>query len=59
MTETELVKIAKEKGWKWISEHQKLSEAFIEKYKDRVEWNCIKFDPIDKIILLGKIKEGS
>jgi hypothetical protein len=27
-----------EKNWDFISEHQTLSESFIEKYKDLVDW---------------------
>ena len=28
-------------NWHWISMYQKLSEDFIEKYKDKVYWSCI------------------
>jgi ADP-dependent phosphofructokinase/glucokinase len=41
MTETELVEIAEEKDWGWLSTFQKLSEPFIEKYKDKVHWEYI------------------
>jgi hypothetical protein len=40
--------------WDYISKHQKLSHDFIIKYKDKIYWNCIKLDPIDKIIRENK-----
>jgi len=37
MTEEGLLKLAEEKGWSWISQHQTLPEWFIEKYKRRLD----------------------
>jgi len=38
MTEQELLQLVEEKGWGWVSEYQKLSEEFIEKYSNKVYW---------------------
>ena len=43
-TEKELLELAKKDGWITISYKQKLSEAFIEKYKDNVDWHNISIN---------------
>jgi hypothetical protein len=45
--------------WTHISKYQKLSHDFMIKYKDKIKWLYVALDPIDKIILLGKIKDES
>jgi hypothetical protein len=41
LSNEELVKLAKEKGWDWISVHQQLSENFIREFQDKVNWDYI------------------
>ena len=38
MTREELIQEAEEKGWFFISTHQKLSEDFIRDFQDKVDW---------------------
>ena len=37
----EKIRVGKKINWNWISENQKLSESFIEKYKNKVSWEEI------------------
>jgi len=40
-SETELLQIAEEKGWNYISQYEILPESFIRKHKDDIEWDDI------------------
>ena len=40
-TREELLKLAEEEGWDWISIDQNLSESFIKEFQDKVDWNYI------------------
>ena len=43
-SEKEILELAKEKGWDFISCKEELSEVFIEKYQDKVDWSCISYN---------------
>jgi hypothetical protein len=43
-TKERLLRLAKNKGWIWISARQKLSENFIREFKDKVEWEYISIN---------------
>ena len=40
-TNSELLKIVKDLGWRYISEFEVLSEEFIEEYQDFLWWDAI------------------
>jgi hypothetical protein len=43
-TKERLLRLAKNKGWIWISARQKLSENFIREFQNKVKWEYISIN---------------
>ena len=44
LSETDLLRIAKKKGWYYLSQRQKLPEKFMDKYADKINWYYVSID---------------
>jgi len=49
----ELLKLAEENGWDYISAFQKLSEDFIRKFKNKVDWIGMEFQNIKNYLKIS------
>ena len=57
LTEEEIGDLARYVDWEKLSQHQKLSESFIERYSDKVDWDYIFTNQDVSVSFISKHKE--